>query len=118
MPNFKSEKISMNGEDVVSWEGLKKDDANQPFELHGHISMHIQVLGDLSGARLVMQGSNATKPENTDWAALIDMQGFPIQFATLDLFKRSNTVPRWVRPAVEGGDENTNLDVMIAMRKG
>ncbi len=113
-----AQKISYQGEDVQSWDKLGKDDAGDPLELTHHTNMHIQVLGELSSGRPVMQGSNVEKPEETDWAYLTDAQGFPIQFTTVSIIKRAHTVPRWIRPKVEGGDDNTVVTFLIAMRKG
>lgn len=112
------EKMSMGGEDMISWPGIGAEQSGAPIELQGHVDMHIQVQGELGGGRLVMQGSNVTAPTDDDWAYLADKQGLAIQFLAIDLIKRADTVPRWVRPKAEGGGTDTNVRVLIAMRKG
>lgn len=118
MVNYKAEKITMQGEEVVSWEGIKPGEECQAMELHGAVDMHVQVIGDLGGGSLILRGSNVLAPKDTDWATTTDGQGFGLWFTVPNLIRRCHVAPRWIRPLLEGGDKNADVTVLIAMRKG
>lgn len=111
-------KLGMSGDGHISWIDLKSGQAGDPIELHTIADLHIQVLGDLSGATVLLQGSNVAEPGDDDWSSLTDGQGFPLQFGDTNVLKRASTIPWWVRPFIEGGDENTNVSMLIVSRKG
>ena len=113
-----SVKISMGGESVESWDKLVKNSTGESLELHRSAELHVQVLGEYAGASLLLEGSNETKPGDDDWSMVTDSQGMSMAFNAGSNIRHSSSTPRWIRPVVENGDDNTSLKMLIAIRSG
>ena len=104
----KSEKIGRDGDTVETWTNLKGE--GEPLELSSDFNLYAQLLGELSGAQVGFEGSNVAVPQDTDWSVLPEgAMGHTIKLIA--------TIPRWIRPVVEGGDEHTDVSVLVALRK-
>ncbi len=106
----KSEKIAREGDTVESWIGMQAKECGEPLELSTHAYLYAQLIGETSGASVNLEGSNAAIPKDTDWSSC--------SFSLDGAIKPVALLPRWIRPVVDGGDENTNVSVLIALRKG
>ena len=113
----KSAKIATaTGQNVDRWDNLKKGDVGDALELSGPAELHVQVAGEYSGADLLLEGSNETAPGDADWSMVTDTQGLAMIFNAGSNIRHSASTPRWIRPVVENGDENTLLKMLIAIR--
>lgn len=111
-----SDKIGMHGDAIETWD-LLADEEGEPIELSAAQDMHIQVLGELSGAEVLIEGSNVKSPDEKSWAMLADTESIPLDFVDTAQLRYSSASPRWLRPRVEGGDVNTKVTVVIVFRR-
>lgn len=110
MSTLGSVKIGRDGDTVHTWSKLAASEHGDPLELSTACVLHAQAIGESAGASVYLEGSNVTEPQDTDWS--------PLPEGSLGLaIKTVTTQPRWIRPVVEGGDENTTVSVLIALRR-
>lgn len=100
----------------LDWVGLKSGDSGDPVDLSSDAQLCVQVLGALGTGHVVMQGSNCALPSETDWGAVVDRSGFPVEFTSTDNLKTVDSVPRWLRPFALG-DAAMTVDVHIIIRE-
>jgi len=110
-----ADRQGMDGDAVISWNGLRNGDSGAPIALSAPAALHIQATGDLSTGTVTIQGSNVKIPTEADWANVIDKTGVPLIFNSTSSFKVADSVPRWLRPAV-AGDDATRANVLIMIR--
>lgn len=96
---------------LVTWTGLLVNDTGAPAAFVGAADRSVEVAGTFGGATLSMQGSNA----GAAYYTLDEAPSTPVSFAAAG-FMSVRDLPRFIRPAVAGGDGSTNLTVSLLMR--
>ena len=114
---------------VYQWATLLADDTGEPVRLVYYQDKSVQ-LGTVGGntdggATIVLQGSNdpladpaAVGHTNAVWFTLTDPQGNAISRTTSAKIEEVTENPLWVRPVVTGGDETTDIDVVLTCKGG
>jgi hypothetical protein len=97
---------------VCRWADLGSDDEGSLADLGGWDRASVQVFGTFSGASLSIEGSH----DGENFAVLSDPQGLPLSLTAADL--KAVTEPcRYIKPKVNGGDEETKLTVIVLARR-
>ena len=98
----------------VVWEALANGDAGDPVKYAEFADRSVQIIGDLGGGTLTMQGSNdPTSP--TNWFTLTDTLENDITktgAASEQILQGSV----WIRPSLAGGAAG-DVDVKLFMRR-
>lgn len=92
----------------VTWSGLLLGDNGDLIDYTNYINKTFQVFGTFGGASVTIQGSN----DGVNWATLNDATGVALVLTSTKLIRRTDDVPRYVRPLVTAGDGTTNLNVV------
>jgi hypothetical protein len=107
--------ILRNGEGtvlLVQWVALGAGDEGAPLELCGWADRSVQACGNFGGATLRWEGSN----NGVDYCTLNDPQGVALNL-TGTCVKGVLEACRYARPKVIGGNEQTNLETHVFIRR-
>lgn len=95
-----------------AWTGLLASpelDTGDPLDASSLSDKTVQVSGTFgTGGSLQVQGSN----DKTNWFILTDPQGNPLTFTAAGIEQVMEN-PKWIRPAINAGDANTNLSCRL-----
>jgi len=91
----------------IIWSGLLQGDNGDGIQYSHYLNKTFQVFGTFGGATISIQGSN----DGTNWAPLNDATGTALTLTASKLIRRTDDIPLWVRPVVNGGDGTTSLTV-------
>lgn len=97
---------------VTTWAPLHADDDGEPVRLAVYSDRAIQVAGTFGGASVTIGGSN----DGETFHALTDTQGEPLTL-TVGALKQIVELPVFLKPRVFGGDDTTNLKVVLSGRR-
>lgn len=92
----------------ITWTGLLTGDNGAGIMYSHYLNKTFQVFGTFGGATVSVQGSN----DGVNWAPLNDATGTALTLSGSKLMRRTDDIPLWVRPLVNGGDGTTNLTVV------
>lgn len=93
----------------ITWSGLLTTDVGDLADFSSFINKTFQVFGTFgAGGTVSIQGSN----DGVNWAPLSDSTGAALTLTSSKLMRRTDDIPRYVRPFVNGGDGTTNLTVV------
>lgn len=101
---------------LATWANMAQStsDVGAAIEFTGFPDRTVQVEGTFGvGGQVTIQGSN----DGTNFRTLTDPQGNALVFSSAGVEVISE-VPRYVRPAVTGGDGDTDLTVTMLLRWG
>lgn len=96
---------------TATWSDLGPKDDGAPYEIMGASERCVQVSGDLSGARVFIDGS----VDGTHFHPLYNPDGAPLMFRTPGLEAIREPV-RFIRPRVDGGMDETKVEVVLMIR--
>lgn len=97
---------------LVTWSGLLNGDTGTRVNLTDYPDRTVQFGGTFgAGGTVVFEGTN----DGVNWITLTDPQGNALSKTTAAMESVTET-PRYVRPAVTGGDGTTNLTVTLFAR--
>ena len=96
---------------VVTWESLAANETGDANEMPGSSDRSVTISGTLSGATVIVEGSN----NGTDYFTLTDPQGNPISFTSTKL-KAISEITAFTRPRINGGDGLTNVRIDICIK--
>jgi len=99
---------------VVEWLGLTTGDTGQPFDVStvpgaGGGDRSVQVGGTVDTATVSIEGSN----DGTNFLALADPQGTPLEDLTPPFLEQILEYTRMIRPAVGGTGGNLNFYLIV-----
>lgn len=98
---------------VFTWSGLLNGDTGAPVTWVDFADRCFQVTGTFGvDGSVTIQGSN----DGATWATLSDPQGSALTFTAAKI-EQALELPRYVRPSVTAGDNDTALVVTLCMRK-
>lgn len=97
---------------VTTWSGLGADDDGAPVRLAVYSDRSIQVTGTFGGASVTIGGSN----DGVNYHALTGTDGNALTL-TAACLKQIVELPVFIKPRVFGGDDTTNLTVLLAGRR-
>jgi hypothetical protein len=99
---------------LVAWTGgVTADGAGPAVEFPEWADNCVQIIGTISGATIVVEGSN----DGTNYNTLNNAQGAALSFTSLaDSMKQIVERPRYIRPKITGGTA-TGIGVYIVMRR-
>lgn len=94
----------------ITWSGLLQGDNGDLADYSSFINKTFHAFGNFGGsaATVTIQGSN----DGVNWAQLSDVVGNALSLTTSKPIRRTDDIPRYVRPLISGGDGTTNLTVI------
>jgi hypothetical protein len=93
----------------ITWTGLLQGDNGDAVDYSNFINKTFHVFGTFGGATITCQGSN----DGVNWAPLSDVTGNNLSLTSTKPMRRTDDIPRYVRPLVAGGDGTTSLTVVV-----
>lgn len=94
----------------ITWSGLLTGDNGDAIDYSPYLNKTFQVFGTFgaSAATVTIQGSN----DGINWGPLNDATNAVLTLTSVRPIRRSDDIPQFVRPIVNGGDGTTNLTVI------
>jgi len=95
---------------ILQWNLTGGDPEGTPFRLLGRcLEFSIQVLGDLGGGVIVLQGTNEVNGSPANWEPLIRFPGSGQSQVSARLYQ--------FRPVLLGGSSGANVTVLVRIAK-
>lgn len=96
------------------WSFMKLGEEGMPISIPSAEEFSVQVVGDFAGATVIFEGSLEEIADK--WFTLTDRQDNEISLSFEGGASLCNLVG-WLRPRILGGDETTNLTVILFDRR-
>lgn len=93
---------------IISWIGLGKDEDGKQVDISAALFKTVQFNGNYGGASVQLEGSI----DGTNFHVLTDPQGNALRKSNNAIEYVMENV-RWIRPAVQGGNSDTKIDVLL-----
>lgn len=97
---------------ITTWPNVAAGDTCGHIRLGVWSDRTVQVGGSFGGATVRIQGSN----DDIEYFTLTDPQGNPLSFVAAGL-EAIIELPAFLRPAIEGGDGTTAVNIIVSGRR-
>ena len=97
---------------IAAWEHLHAGDDGEALSFSQYTDKSVQVVGDLGGGSVVMEGSN---DNGATWAGLTDPQGNALSISAPKL-EQILEVAQLIRPRIVGGAA-TDVSVYLLLKE-
>lgn len=106
-----TDRNSVNGVILLTWEALGNADDGAPFALPFASDITVQPIGTFGGATVRLQGSN----DGTNWHNMTQKGGTSALTFTASGLHSVNEAPAFIRPTTTGGT-GTDVDVIVCIK--